>query len=520
MRRISGLVSLLFAAGCATAPPPAKAPEAPPPLEDAAPVAPTPRKEEPVAKPEPAKVPEPPAECRAYVERVGDKCVPGDARESVATALAEKDTGKRDALLVCVEKNPAFRPGFIRALRADLGPEGCADALVEPELALHSGLSVESEHALHGLALAAKLSRLVPEPPKLAPPIDKPRFLHYFEAELKPWVVSQSAAIEQLSNQGARLTGYGKAIAAIGAGTADLRFVDRVREVPLPDEMKNVKEVNDAYYAALDEALEPRKQRGRDAVLVGLRLFSQLGVINDARIARARALLAKLYSGSRVDALDKLLFPPFPAAKPMKLNERLALSLPSFYAASVLADADPSDPELLRALIERGIPPALRQKLDQATLPARTQRLYARGLVESGKVYFRAAEFRRVTELLGPKPADEEAALLFGVSHVLASGPADITEVMFKGAQFASFGSSADLDAITKAKGRFAGEAAFDGAYLLELAPRRDDPKFWEDLTLRYRSAAKLLTAPGPKLAAAEYEKAAASTAKALNAKP
>src|SRR5688500_19244161 len=82
-----------------------------------------------------------------------------------------------------------------------------------------------------------------------------------------------------------------------------------VREVPLPDEMKADKAVEGAYYAALDEALEPRKVRGRDAALVGLRAFAELGAVHDARVDRARELLTKLYSGSRVDALDRLLLP-------------------------------------------------------------------------------------------------------------------------------------------------------------------------------------------------------------------
>jgi len=255
-------------------------------------------------------------------------------------------------------------------------------------------------------------------------------------------------------------------------------------------------------------------------VLVGLRLLSHFGVVNDPRIAKARSLLAKLYSGSHVDALDQLLLPALPPAKPNKPNERLAAGLPSYYAATVLADVDPSDPELLRAFIERGLPPELRKKLDQQKLPAKAQKLYARALVELGKVYFRAAEFKRVTELLGPKPQDEEAELLFGVSTVLAAGPADITDLMFKGAQFSNFGSSAELDGVAKSKKRLAGQAAFNGAYLLELAPRRDDPKFWEGLAVRYGAATKLLVDPAQKKLAAEYERAAVSTAKALRSSP
>lgn len=514
MRALTALL-LLCAVGCAGNPQRAATAE-PPRVEVGAEPAETAPREPARATPAAAVVPPPPAECADYVERAGQRAPQGDAREQLALALGETDAARRDALLAGLESDAAFAPGLIRALRADLGPEPCADALAEAALAADASISDEHANVLGGLALAGKLSRLATAPPQIEPPLDKPRFLAFFEAELKPWLLGQAAAIGELSIEGSRLTRYGKAVAALAAGTADLRFVDVLRDVPLPDEMKSDPEVRDVYYAALDEALEPRKQRGRDAVLVALRLLSHYGVAVDPRISRARALLAKLYAGSRVDALDRLLLPPLPPAEPASVEARLAATAPSYYAGILLANADPTQPALLRALLERGLPPSLRAKLDRAKLDPKLRGLYARGLVELGKVYFQAAEFRSVLDVLGPKPADDEARLLFGISTVLAVGPADVTELMFRGAQLSNIGSVAELDGLAASKGRLAGLAAFDAAYLLELAPRRDDPSFWDDLGRRYGLAGKLLTEPAHKALAADYERAAVSTASTL----
>jgi hypothetical protein len=386
---------------------------------------------------------------------------------------------------------------------------------------LESNKKIDSdlEQTLTGLLIAGKLGRLAADPPILKPPFDKQQFLDYFKKELRPWVLSQAAAIGELSQQGARLNGYGKAVVAVAAGTADLRFVDLVRAIPLPEEMKNDREVRDVYYATLDEALEPRKQRGRDAALVGLRLFSQLGSLRDDRIDRARALLSKLYSGARVDALDQLLLPPLSAPKLDKTERKLAARLPSYYALALFADLDPSDKDTLRALLERGLSPLLRKKLDQAKLSPESSKLYARALVESGRRYFRAADFRRATELIGPKPSDDEARLLLGVSHALEAGPADIAELMLKGPPPSGMGDLRELEGLAKSKSKLAGMAGFDAAYILELVPRRDDASFWEGLAARYDAAAKLLDERAQKQRASEYANAAKATARALGSK-
>ncbi len=518
MKTLTFCLAALLAAGCAAAPQqPAQAPSAP---SDQAAPAQTETKTAERKGPAPAKVPDPPSSCAEFVNRAPEKCAAGDPRDRLAAALGDSSASGRDAKLVCLEADAAFPIGLIRTLRADLAPEVCSDALATPLLESNAKLDAEVEHALRGLIVAGKLARMASAPPELKPPFDKAQFLDFFAKELKPWILGQALAIGELSMAGAQLNGYGKALAAVSAGQADLRFVDLVRSIPLPDEMKKDAEIQSVYYAALDEALEPRKTRGRDAALVGLRMYAQLGALRDERVDKARALLSKLYSGARVDALDGLLLPALPPAKLDSTARKLAAGLPTFYSYRMLVDLDPTDKDTLRALLERGLPPPLKKKLDDAKLTPESAKLYARGMIESGRRYFRAADFRRAAELVGQKPTDDEAKLVAALGHALETGPADLTDLMAKGPPPTGTGSLADLETLQKAKGRLAGLAAFDAAYVLELTPRRDDPKFWEDVGGRYDAAAKLLADPAHKKRAADYAGAARATAKALVPKP
>jgi hypothetical protein len=413
----------------------------------------------------------------------------------------------------------------VRALRAELAPEACGDALVTPLLeAPPPGLAREIESALLGSLVAARLARLLADPPKPAPPVTKERFQEFFRDTLTHWVLSQAAAIEKLSLEGARLSGYGRGVAAIAAGNADLRFVDMVREVPLPDEMKADKDVREAYYGALDEALEPRKIRGRDAALVGLRTFAELGALRDPRVERARELLAKLWSGSRVDALDRLLLPelgPLDTTTPLLA---LAARLPTFYAGWLLREEAPGEAKFLRALLERGVPAPFRPRLEKAEAePVRL--LYARALVESGRTYFRASDFKQARALLGAG-GGEVGRFLAALSRPLEKGPEDAAQLLLKGPLPPSTDDVSELDAIAERKARHAGRAAFDAAYLLQLAPPPDDAAFWDRMATRFAEAAKLLrregTAPNSLelvKAATDYADAARATAQSLRAK-
>lgn len=511
--------------GCAAAPPPvAQAPAAP--VAPATSAESTPA-ETPSKKPvQPAAVPPPPPECAALVAHATTGCAPATPARAALAAALDKTGPELDAALACVEAAPELPPGLVRALRAELGPDACADALVTPLIeSPPKGMSHDLESVMLGLVVSARLSRLLTNPPQVEPPVTKDRFRAYFAEVLTPWVLSQAAAVEKLSLAGARLSGYGRGVAAIAAGNADLRFVEMVRAVPLPDEMKADKQVESAYYGALDEALEPRKARGRDAALVGLRGFAELGAVNDRRVDRARELLGKLYSGSRVDALDRLLLPELEAVDVSRPELALAAKLPTYYANELFQDAEALDPKLVRAYLERGVPQKLRVKLDAPTTPSPLRLLQARGAVASGIKYFRARDFQRATVLLEKEKLDDGGRLLAGIAKTLSGGPEDVAVLMLKGPFLSGTGDVSGLDAEAKRKGRFAGRAAFDAAYLLGLAPKPGDPAFWDDLTQRFGQAEKLLkTGPKPDPTTAAplahtYADAARATAATLRKK-
>lgn len=462
------------------------------------------------------KVPEPPDWCAEYAQRQTTACATGPALELLADALSSTDAKERDAKLACLEADQGLPPGFVRALRADLGPEVCADALVAPFFESGVKLSKDLEQTLLGLLIQGKLARLGSNPPSLPEPFNKAEFNTFFENELTPWVLGQAAAIGDLSLQGSRLHGYGKAVAALAAGAADLRFVDLARGVPLPEEIKQDAELRDAYYAALDEALEPRKRRGRDAVLVALRQFAELGVLRDERLIRARALLVKLYGGARVDALDRLLLPTLPAPALTTTEQKLVAHLPTYYTSLLLPELDPTEPALLGALTSRGLPQAQQKKLDSSKLEPAVAKRYARALLDSGILYFRAADLKKAGQVALQAPQDDEARLIAALSKALEASPADAAELMLRGMPETGLGSVAELDALAKSRAQTNGLASFDAAYLLELTPRQDDPSYWEDIARRYDQASQKLKDPSDQARAAEYATEARSIAKAL----
>jgi hypothetical protein len=517
--------AILFSAlvtACAAAPP--RAPAAPAPAPPEAPkTRPAAQKTEPPAV-TPLAVPPAPAACAALVAHATSGCAPaGPSRAVLAAALAKSDVGERDAALACLEPSEDVPPASIRALRAELAPEACADALVAPLLeAPPRGAPPELENAMLGLMVSARLSRLLSDPPRLEGPVDKQRFMTFFTERLSPWIVAEAAAIEKLAFEGSELTGYGRGIAAIAAGNADLRFVQIVRDVPLPDEMRADKAVVDAYYGELDQALEPRKVRGRDAALVGLRTFAELGAVGDPRVSRARRLLNELWAGSRIDALDHLVLPELDALDTSTAELVLAARLPTFYAPLLLGDVDATNPKLLRALLEGGVPTPFRAKLEGAKLSDSARTLYARALVDSGRRFFRAGDFQRARAVLGNSPPNELGRLLAGVSQALENGPADAAELMLKGPFVRGTGDVSGLDAEVARRGRLAGYAAFDAALVLALAPKQDDAAFWDDLARRFDRADKLLQGlphPPPELggrSVREFASAARATAAML----
>jgi hypothetical protein len=187
-----------------------------------------------------------PAACAAFARRAPAKTKP----ESVSAALAERDPARRDAMLAALEAagdSAAELPaGALRALRADLAPIECGDAIVDPYLNAKANAKASANaaravtglagHALVGLSLAAKLARTAHAPPTMsAGTRDKAKVKAFVQGPLEAWMVEQATAIERLSAAGSGLSGYGRAVAAVEAGTADLRLVDDVRSAPLPN---------------------------------------------------------------------------------------------------------------------------------------------------------------------------------------------------------------------------------------------------------------------------------------------
>ena len=475
---------------------------------------------------QPAGVPAADSACQEYLAHASESCKQApasgeEAREALARALGVAAALERDALLTCLESDKSIPPGLVRALRAELAPVGCADVLALPFLEpRRPELDRSIEDTLIALASSGRLARLVQKAPELTPPFDKPHFMEFFQSTLKPWIVTQAQAIHELSVPAARLSAYAKGIVAIEAGLADMRFVSVVRQVALPKEMNDDPEVREAYYAALDEALEPRKARGRDAALVGLREFSNEGVLADPRVDRARALLSEVYAGRRIDALDRLLLPALKPALDDTTERKLAQRLPTYYAGYLLAGSSVDTP-LLRALLERGVPRSLAGHIDPAQLDIAGQDLIARASIERGRRYFKADDFARVTRLgQGEKPSPERA-LYHALATSLQNGPRDASELVLRGPQM-PMGSLevAELDRLASEKNNpSAPLAAFDAAYLLSLAPPQNDPQFWGALAKRYESAAQALKDPAQKRLARDSSKAAKDTEKAITSR-
>jgi hypothetical protein len=476
----------------------------------------------------PKGLPEPPKACGAFVQRkpaAAPACADAAAAlDALDKALAEAKPDKRDATLAGLESCTGLPPGVARALRAEMAPAGCGDVLVEPLVnAPPKGTEGAVYGALRGLALAARLARTGSAPPKLSPPYDKKRVQEFVAGPMSTWMNEQAAAIQELSNEGAKLSYYGRGLVALEAGSSDLRVVEAVRSVPLPAEIAKDQELKNIYYAQLDQALDPRKDRGRDAALVGLRDFAQVGVLRDARLDTARGQLSRLYGGRRIDALDGLVLPALAKAAPADVSERLAAKLPTFYAGLLLGRDAAAKSQVLRMLLERGVPLQHRIALKSGELSPDARRFYARARLELGRIYLRALDFDQAAALLSALPAAErtpEDAFLLALATALRNGPEDAA-VMVRNAPvpMLGMGQVGDLDTIARAaqKGPLAGAAAFDAALIKQItAPAGANAAYFLDVAARYREAAKLLMDPAQRTLADDRARAAEATAKAI----
>jgi hypothetical protein len=426
----------------------------------------------------------------------------------------------RDAALAMLGSCSGLQPGVVLALRAEFAPAACGDVIVG-DFVEHNKpkLAPATADALSGLKLAAQLTRLVRSPPQVTKPYTKERIDAFVRGIMGAWATEQANAIGALSTKGARLTGYGKGLVAIEAGLADMRLVEIFRQVPVPDEFANDAELAEAYYSALDQGLEPRKARGRDAALVGLRLFSDVGALHDSRVREARGQLSHLYNGRRIDALDSLLLPPLEEPKLTDEEHRLAAKLPTFYVEFVLGAIDPAQIDMLRALFEQGLPVAVQSRLERAVLSPAMQQLYARSLFERGRTYWRAVDFAAAAKIgTNHASVSEVITLISALSHALENGPKDAAAMMLGSTQLGVLGSLSELDSLAKGKGLNAALATYDGALVRELGSSGNaNVDLYQDLASRYARAAAVLKDPALKKLARERAAAAAETAKKLH---
>lgn len=479
--------------------------------------------------PVPKGLAEAPKTCKAFVTRkaaTAPTCKTRDeALEALDKALSETSPDKRDAQLAGLENCAGLPAGMARALRAEMAPLECGDALVEPLVTSPpAGIDGALYATLRGLATAARIARTGNTPPKLAPPFERKKVEEFIAGPMKEWMSSQAVAIEELSKEGLKLTSYARGIAAIEAGMAELRIVEAVRAAPVPAEFAKDAERSNVYYAQLDQVLDPRKDRGRDATLVGLRDLVQVGVLHDARIERARGLLSRLYGGRRIDALDALLVPALAKAEPATVHDRLALKLPTFYAGILLPRDAAKKPTFLRALLERGVPLGHRIALKDGELSTDIRRVYGRARLEFGRTYLRALDFDQAAALLAAIPEAErsdEDKLLAALTEALRHGPEDAA-VMVRNAPVPMLGmgdvKTLDALSVTQQKGPLAGFAAFDAALVKQItAPIGADAAYFRDIAARYRAAVSQLTDANHRKSAEERAKSAEATAGAIH---
>jgi len=473
------------------------------------------------------EIPAAPKECGKYLSNQGKAKGACDKRDSALAlldeALSESDSLKRDAKLAALEACAGLPSGMVRALRADLGPAECGDVLVAPVLAAKTPPSPDVHQVLLGLGLGARLRRAATGEPKLAPPHDKPRVKEFINGPMATWVTAQAKVVEQISRAGVDLSFYARGIVAVEAGMADMRIVEAVRAAPIPDEIAKDAELKDAYFSSLEQSLDPRKVRGRDAALVGLRDLASVGVISDARVDRARALLSKMFGGRRIDALDKLALPALPGpSAPATIEQRLASTLPTFYAGLLLAPEAARDPGMMRQFVQRGVPVAQRKVLQTAgDLPREVEQLAWRARMAMGQHYWRAVDFDEATalavKLRGNAPLGEESTFLLALSLATRGGPRDAAEMMFVAPALSlGIGNIGALDAIAAANAPLSGLAGLDAAMILQVSPPdKPDAAFWTSLANRYRTAAGSLSEPELKNFAMQRAKSAEEIAKA-----
>jgi hypothetical protein len=248
-----------------------------------------------------------------------------------------------------------------------------------------------------------------------------------------------------------------------------------------------------------------------------LKDFAELGALHDPRVDRARALLSKLYGGRRIDALDRLATPSMGPVSASSQTARLAATLPTFYAGILLEPSTATDPQVLRALLEQGLPATQRVALKAATLSNESRQLLAQGRLALGQKYWRRVDFDEAIRATAIEKPGPEGLLMRALGLALRNGPQDAAAMMVS----VSTGQPnvEGLDAVGKdgSMGQVAWQAAYDAATLLLISPPGNaSAAYFKQVADRFRATADKLSDPKLVQAAKDRAKEADEIAAAI----
>jgi len=357
------------------------------------------------------RIPAAPRTCAPWTGRPRARVAACDTRDAGRAALdwaLDDRLGDEslDGRLASIEVCKGLDPGFVRAVRAELAPVECRDALAMPVLARPpAGLTGPIFHALYGYAVAARAARIG----AMAAATGRAELLSSLEL-----------AAADLPRS------YGRAVALAGIAAAwtqvsppDTSRVDRASRVAV--EAMGAEGVGDSYL--LDAA------RGWLTEPYGwLAEIDVLQLPEAERGPRGPSPPTPRIHGMLLprDAWDD-------TAHAFSLVERLADGLPSFLAAYALDESELASIEALRAFANRGsLPGRARLGLERApSSSSEAGRFAARARLLLGLEFFDRRELDGAIRLLAAQPAAERqdgARLLLALALALHDGPRDLGE--------------------------------------------------------------------------------------------
>jgi hypothetical protein len=332
-----------------------------------------------------------------------------DALQLLAEVLAvEGFAAKQKRDLHALERCEGFPPGFVRAVRAELGRE-CAETLATP--LLHrppTGISAELVQTLRGLALASRFVRAVPPAPVMPEPVDPGRIDAFVAGPLTRYREVTEARLERVALALRTLPeqSHGHAVALAGQAVAWQR-IRRLRGQTLPDTLKKTYTLRTQYFERIDTLSAGLEQKALLFTRQATARASLHGLLRD----RALQLhLAEIHSASKLHWLQlPRSSTELHATSPWY---RLASRLPARYAAELLSPPELADVNTLAELAPGGL--SLRQKRALSRPPTeRDLRLLAELHFKLGLVLGRDQELREASRLveLVEQPTDSDLLL-------------------------------------------------------------------------------------------------------------